>query len=122
MVDYHRPGHKPYNECVIITMITLSCAAAAAASGGAAPGKKMGKVMFDYEATQADELTIKVDDVVEVINEDEPGWYVCMLHTTYIVLYEACGVCVPMCEHVWVPVCVCMYVPVYMCVHVCACV
>ena len=50
----------------------MSCAAAAAA----APGKKMGKVMFDYEAPQADELTIKVDDVVEVVDDEEPGWYV----------------------------------------------
>ena len=38
----------------------------------------MGKVMFDYEATQADELTIKVDDVVEVVDDEEPGWYVCV--------------------------------------------
>ena len=32
--------------------------------------------MFEYEATQADELTIKFNDIVEVISEEEPGWYV----------------------------------------------
>ena len=42
----------------------------------AASAKKMAKVMFDYDATHVDELTIKVDDVVEVIGDDEPGWYV----------------------------------------------
>ena len=38
--------------------------------------KKMARVMFDYEATQVDELTIKVDDMVEVITDEnaEPGW------------------------------------------------
>ena len=41
-----------------------------------AAAKKTAKVMFDYEATQADELTIKVDDIVEVVSEEEPGWYV----------------------------------------------
>ena len=32
--------------------------------------------VFDYAATQVDELTIKVDDMVEVITKDptEPGW------------------------------------------------
>ena len=44
----------------------------------AAAAKKTAKVMFDYEATQVDELTIKVDDIVEVISDEEPGWYVCM--------------------------------------------
>ena len=54
-----------------IFIITLSCTDAAA--------KKTAKVMFDYEATQADELTIKVDDIVEVVvSEEEPGWYVCI--------------------------------------------
>ena len=34
--------------------------------------------MFDYEATQVDELTIKVDDMAKVITNEkdlaEPGW------------------------------------------------
>ncbi|XP_065908680.1 SH3 domain-containing kinase-binding protein 1-like isoform X2 [Dysidea avara] len=42
------------------------------------PAKKMARVMFDYEATQEDELSIKVDDTVEVIIDEkdpaEPGW------------------------------------------------
>jgi len=42
------------------------------------PAKKMARVMFDYEATQEDELSIKVDDTVEVITNEkepaEPGW------------------------------------------------
>ena len=50
-------------------IITLSCTDTAA--------KKTAKVMFDYEAAQPDELTIKVDDIVEVVSEEEPGWYVC---------------------------------------------
>ena len=50
-------------------IITYVCTDAAA--------KKTAKVMFDYEATQADELTIKVDNIVEVVSEEEPGWYVC---------------------------------------------
>ena len=53
---------------IIITYIYVCTDAAA---------KKTAKVMFDYEATQADELTIKVDDIVEVDSEEEPGWYVC---------------------------------------------
>ena len=52
---------------MVTTLISLCTAASA---------KKTAKVMFDYEATQADELTIKVDDVVEIINEEEPGWCV----------------------------------------------
>jgi len=52
--------------------------------------------MFDYEATQPDELTIKVDDIVEFISDDEPGWDV---------------VCVCVC----VCVCACVWVCVYVC-------
>ena len=44
---------------------------------------KTAKVMFDYEATQIDELTIKVDDIVEVIGDEEPGWYVRLYAITY---------------------------------------
>ena len=59
-----------YTYCMcVIFIITLSCTDTAA--------KITAKVMFDYEATQADELTIKVDDIVEVVSEEEPGWYVC---------------------------------------------
>ena len=40
--------------------------------------KKMARVMFDYEATQVNELTIKVDDMAKVITNEkdlaEPGW------------------------------------------------
>ena len=46
----------------------------------AAAAKKTAKVKFDYEATQVDELTIKVDDIVEVISDEEPGWYICICH------------------------------------------
>ena len=58
---------------MVTTLISLCIAASA---------KKTAKVMFDYWATQADELTIKVGDIVEIINEEEPGWcvvkvYVC---------------------------------------------
>ena len=52
--------------CTIV-IITLSCTAAPAHA------KKTAKVMFDYEATQADELTIKVDDIVEVISDGMYG-------------------------------------------------
>ena len=44
----------------------------------------MGKVMFDYEATQANELTIKVEDIVEAISDKEPGWY------AYNIMYIMC--------------------------------
>ena len=52
---------------MVTTLISLCTAASA---------KKTAKVMFDYEATQADELTIKVDDIVEIVSEEEPGWCV----------------------------------------------
>ena len=67
----------------------------------------MGKVMFDYEATQADELTIKVDDVVEVISDEEPGWYVCY-STTYVCYVVLCYLSVCVYECVCMCVCVCM--------------
>ena len=57
--------------CMVTTLISLCTAASA---------KKTAKVMFDYEAYQADELTIKVDDIVEIINEEEPGWCVVKIY------------------------------------------
>ena len=60
-----------YTHTVVMTSLLMTCTDAAAVAA-----KKTGKVMFDYEATQADELTIKVDDIVEVVSEEEPGWYV----------------------------------------------
>ena len=37
-------------------------------------GKKV-KVTFDYEAQDADELTLKLDDIVDILGEEEPGWW-----------------------------------------------
>lgn len=37
-------------------------------------GKKA-KVTFDYEAHDADELTLKLDDIVDILGEEEPGWW-----------------------------------------------
>ena len=45
----------------------------------AVAAKKTAKVVFNYDATLADELTIKKGDIVEVVGEEEPGWYV-LLH------------------------------------------
>ena len=33
------------------------------------------KVTFDYTAEQADELSIKFGDVVEVLKKDQEGWW-----------------------------------------------
>ena len=84
--------------------------------------KKMGKVMFDYDATQTDELSIKVDDVVEVISDEEPGWYTCSVCVCVCVCLCVC-VCVCVCVCI-VCICVCMCVCIYMylnaCVYVCS--
>lgn len=37
-------------------------------------GKKA-KVRFDFEARESDELTLKLDDIVDVLGEVEPGWW-----------------------------------------------
>lgn len=51
------------------------------------PAVELAKVTFDYEADNEDELTIRVGEIVEIINKDEmdqqEGWwevrmYVCM--------------------------------------------
>ena len=94
---------------VVMTSLLMTCTDAAAVTA-----KKTGKVMFDYEATQADELTIKVDDIVEVVSEEEPGWYVCMRACVYV--------CVRACVCAWVWVCgACMRMSICMCVSVNEC-
>ena len=47
----------------------------------AVAGKK-GKVTFDYESANEDELTLHVDDVVDILGEDEEGWWKGTLHGT----------------------------------------
>lgn len=37
-------------------------------------GKKA-KVTFDYEAQDQDELSLKMDDIIDVLGEEEPGWW-----------------------------------------------
>ena len=70
--------------------------------------------MFDYEATQVDELTIKVDDIVEVVGDDEPGWYV------HVKSFSVC-VCACVCMFVCMCVCVCQCIYVCVCVYLCMC-
>lgn len=43
-------------------------------SSNSVAGKKA-KVTFDYEAQDADELTLKLDDIVDILGEEEPGWW-----------------------------------------------
>lgn len=43
-----------------------------AASG---PPKKLCKCTFEYEAANGDELTLKVGDVIEIISQEEEGWW-----------------------------------------------
>ena len=101
---------------VVMTSLLMTCTDAAAVTA-----KKTGKVMFDYEATQADELTIKVDDIVEVVSEEEPGWYVCMCVCVRVCVYVCVCVCVRVCVYVCMCVCVCARVGVCV-VHACLCV
>ena len=47
--------------------------------------------MFDYEATQADELTIKVDDIrlKWTVRKNQDGMYAISMHTyvhTYVII------------------------------------
>ena len=37
-------------------------------------GKKA-KVTFDYDSQDQDELTLKMDDIVDILSEEEPGWW-----------------------------------------------
>ena len=37
-------------------------------------GKKA-KVTFEYEAQDQDELSLKMDDIIDVLGEEEPGWW-----------------------------------------------
>ena len=37
-------------------------------------GKKA-KVTFDYEAQDQDELSLKLDEIVDILGEEEPGWW-----------------------------------------------
>ena len=80
--------------------------------------KKMGKVMLDYDATQADELSIKADDVVEVISDEEPGWYMCC----FVCLCVCMKVCVCLCVCLWVYICVCLFVSLILCTYVSVCI
>lgn len=38
-------------------------------------GKKFVKVTFDYEKTQDDELELKVGEVIELLEDDDDGWW-----------------------------------------------
>ena len=62
------------SQDIIVGLTVHSCDCVHYATDAAA--KETAKVMFDYEATQADELTIKVDDIVEMVSEEDPRWYV----------------------------------------------
>ena len=37
-------------------------------------GKKA-KVIFDYEGQDSDDLTVKLDDIVDVLGQPFPGWW-----------------------------------------------
>ena len=56
------------------------------------------KVLFDYNAEQPDELSIKVGDILEVVSKEPDGWW--EVGNAYV-----CVVCV--CVSEWVSVHVC---------------
>ncbi|KAI1626654.1 myosin I [Exophiala viscosa] len=49
----------------------------AAAAPAAAPSKPQAKVKYDFNSPNANELTIKAGDIVEIVKKETNGWWLC---------------------------------------------
>ena len=56
--------------------------------------------MRDYVATQTDEPTIKVDDIVEVISDEESRWYIHVYVHMHVCMFTS--VCFAVCLYEYI--------------------